>query len=257
MPNIFKGDFYRLWKSKLLYAAMLFTAFIAFALVMLMRRDIRIGISVVGNLTAFRQMDDVIRIGLAYYKGLGIFIAILISVFIGQEYQWKTWQHKWNISKSRVRIYLSKAILSSVTAATIFLIFEMVILFNSKQIQELLANGYGLTIICGISIYAALGAIICMLSMLIKNITVSTVVCLCYVVFSETMVSLVRNISSFSDAVSRFAELGIRHSLFGISVLATTMPVTANLTISIALNSVAIILLSGTIGLIVFRKYEL
>jgi len=90
MTNIWKNDLYRIGKSKLLYGVVAFTCFIAFSLIMLMRQDIRLGISVFGNLTAFKGIDDIIRIGIAYQKGLGILVAVLISVFIGQEYQWQT-----------------------------------------------------------------------------------------------------------------------------------------------------------------------
>jgi hypothetical protein len=64
MTNVWKSDLYRIGKSKLLYGVAAFTFIIAFFLIMLMRQDIRLGISVFGNLPAFKGIDDMIRIGI-------------------------------------------------------------------------------------------------------------------------------------------------------------------------------------------------
>ncbi|NMA65783.1 MAG: ABC transporter permease subunit, partial [Clostridiaceae bacterium] len=242
MSNLLKADLYRLGRSKLFYGIMTFTGIIAFFLMMIMRQDIRVGISVFGNLTAFKGIEDVIRIGIEYQKGLGILIAILISVFIGQEYQWKTWQHKWIISKSRTHIYLAKAIISSATSATVFLLFELIALFSSGQISNMLTSEYVAMIICGFAIYAALGGIICLFSMLIKNNTVATIVCLCYILFSETIWSVLRNLSSFSSSAIKIVELSMRHSIYGMSTIISSTSFSMDMMISILINSVIIML---------------
>lgn len=257
MTNVWKSDLYRIGKSKLLYGVAAFTFIIAFFLIMLMRQDIRLGISVFGNLTAFKGIDDIIRIGITYQKGLGILVAVLISVFIGQEYQWLTWQQKWLTSKNRIYIYLSKGALSSAVSAAIFLIFQIVALLSSGQIQGILTPEYAGMMISGIFIYAALGSVICLLSMLVKSSTASIIVCLGYVLFSETLVSLIRNLSSFSDTASRLVEWGVQHSIYGMSLIISGTAVSANLAIIILINSLAIMLLSTTVGLLLFRKYEL
>lgn len=257
MTNVLRSDLYRFIRSKLLYGTMAFTGIIAFSLMMIMRQDIRLGISVFGNLTAFRGIEDVIRIGMEYQKGLGILVAILISVLIGQEYQWKTWQHKWIINESRTGIYLSKAIISSATSAVIFLLFELVSLLSSGQISTILTDGFVTTVICGFVIYAALGTVICLFSMLIKNNTASVIVCLCYVLFSETLLSVIRNLSSFSVSFVEVVELGIRHSIYGMSMIISTTSVSADMAINIIINSVIIMFITTMFGLIVFRKYEL
>jgi ABC-type transport system involved in multi-copper enzyme maturation permease subunit len=257
MTNLLRSDLYRFGKSKLFYGIMTFTGILAFLLMMIMRQDIRVGISVFGNLTAFKGIEDIIRIGTEYQKGLGILIAILISVLIGQEYQWKTWQHKWIIGKSRTRIYLSKTILSSATSAAVFLLFELIALFSSGQIRNILTSEYVAMIICGFAIYVALGAVICLLSMLIKNSTTSIIVCLCYILFSETLWSAIRNLSNFSSSVVKIVELGMRHSIYGMSTIISSTSVSADMTISIVSNSVVIMLMAIVFGLFVFRKYEL
>ncbi len=53
-------------------------------LMILNGQDIRIGISIFGNLTTFISPEDVIALGVQYQKGLGIIVAVFISVFIGQ-----------------------------------------------------------------------------------------------------------------------------------------------------------------------------
>jgi hypothetical protein len=224
---------------------------------MLMRQDIRLGISVFGNITAFKGVDDIIRIGAMYQKGLGIFIAIIISVFIGQEYQWQTWQHKWMTNKNRVFIYLSKAALSSAVSAAIFLVFQMAALFSSGQIQKILTPGYMGMIVGGAFIYAALGAVICLLSMLVKSSTASIIVCLGYVLCSETLASLITNLGGLSGTAEGIAGWIVRHSIYGMSLMISGAAVSSGVIMSIMINSVAIMLLSTAIGTYFFRKYEL
>ena len=210
MLNIWNSDLYRLGKSKLLYGVAAFTGLIAFLLIVLVRQDIRLGISVFGNLTAFKGINDVVRMGITYQKGLGILVAVLVCVFIGQEYQWQTWQQKWLTSKNRIYIYVSKAALSSAVSAAIFLLYQVVVLISSGQIQETLTPGYADRMIGGVFVCAALGSVICLLSMLVKNGTASVIVCLGYVLFGETVLPMVKNLSGFSDTAARFVAWGVQ-----------------------------------------------
>jgi hypothetical protein len=170
MTELLAGDLYRLKKSQLLRGIMILVCFLSFLLIITIRQDIRVGISVFGNLTAFKGIPDVIRVGTQYQKGLGILAAILISVFIGQEYQWKTWQHKWTIHRSRARIYL---------------VFESIALLSSGQIHSIVTSEYVTFIACGFALYSALGACICAISLAIKNNATSIVISLLYVLFSR------------------------------------------------------------------------
>ena len=257
MKNIWLSDLYRIGKSKLFYGITVFTCIIAFSLIILTRKDIHLGISVFGNLTTFKGIDDIIRIGITYQKGLGILVAILISVYIGQEYQWQTWQQKWLISKNRIYIYLSKAVLSSAISAAIFLVYQIITLLSSGQIHEMLTLKYAVMMISSVFIYSALGSMICLLSMLVKNSTASILVCLGYVLFSETLVSLIRNLSSFNNTATKLVDWGVQHSIYGMSLIVSGDMNSVNLTIGILINSLAIMLLSTTIGILLFRKYEL
>ncbi|MCR1897488.1 ABC transporter permease [Irregularibacter muris] len=257
MIKLLRSDLYRFGKSRLFYGGITFTAFLAFFLTMIMRQDIRVGISVFGSITTFKGIEDILRLGIEYQKGLGILIAILISVLIGQEYQWKTWQHKWIINKSRTRIYLSKAILSSIMSVSIFLIFELIALFSSGQISNILTNEYVAMIICGTVLYATLGTFICLFSMLIRKNTTSIVVCLCYVLFSRTLWTIIRNLSNSFSSAAKIIELGIRHSIYGMTTIISTTSVSLDMVMSIVINSAIIMFITTMFGLIIFRKYEL
>lgn len=256
MLNVLKGDIYRYGKSKLFYGIAVFIGVFAFLLAMVIRQDIRFGISVFGDLIAFKSITDMIRIGVAYQKGLGILIAILISVFIGQEYQWKTWQHKWMTNKSRSGIYLSKAMLSSLISILIFLLFQAVVLLSSGQIRELLTIEYAILMTCGVFIYSALGTVLCFLAMLIKNSTATTIVCLGYVLLSETLISVIKNIAVFSGMAARLVEWIIQHSIYGMSSLVSGAAVSTDIILPILLNSAVIMILSTSIGLFIFKKVE-
>ena len=260
MTNILKNDFFRFRKSKVPYVVFITTVLIAFFLTMLINQDIRLGISVFGYLVGFRGVEDIILVGSIYYNGLGIFIAVLLSVFIGQEYQWGTWQHKWIISKSRICIYLSKLIISIVISVAIFLVFQGVILLASNQTSSILTFEYALSIISGVFIYAALGAVICTLSILIKNSTLSIIASIGYVMFMGRLafiiLGVVRNLY-LPEIIFTATQWLVRHSIFGMTTAIVTLPTTISLTVNIILNALSIIIIYMSIGLLAFRKYEL
>ncbi|MDR1060944.1 MAG: hypothetical protein LBL83_06995, partial [Clostridiales bacterium] len=253
MADILKGDLYRFGKSKLLYVFAALAALAAVSLMALIRQDMRLGVSVFGNLTAFRAPGDIVRTGVEYHKGLGIFAAILLSVFIGQEYQWKTWQHKLIAGKSRARAYLSKAAFSSAGSALIFLAYEAAALLSAGQMRGALAKDCAAALVCGLFVYAALGTVICMLSMLIKNSAASTAACLCYVLLGEAAASAMRGAGSLSAAAGRLVELGVRHSVYGMSATVSSAAFTAEGAAGVAINALAIMLLSTALGLLAFR----
>jgi hypothetical protein len=152
---------------------------------------------------------------------------------------------------------LSKAIISSAISTSIFLLYEFIALLSSGQISNILAGGFISTIICGFAIYSALGVVLCLFSMLIKNSTTSTIVCLCYVLFSETLWSAIRNLSSFSSIVVKIVEIGFMHSIYGMSTIISSTSLSTGMAMNIIFNSVVIMLLATQLGLAIFKKYEL
>jgi hypothetical protein len=68
-----------------------------------------------------------------------------------------------------------------------------------------------------------MGTVICLLSMLVKNSTASAIICLSYVLFSETLISVIKNISNFSYAAEKLLSGLIQHSLYVMSTLVSSV----------------------------------
>jgi len=252
MTNLIKHDLYRVRKSKLFYCIVVLVIGISLLFSMIVR-NANLGIFVAGYVMEFRDVYDVIRTGVLYQRGLGIFVSILISIFIGQEYQWRTWQHKWLSNKNRTQIYLSKLITSAWLSVLIFLAFQLVALIFSNQITEILTLSYIATIIGGIAIYATLGAVLCMISMLAKSATGSVVACLCYILIAETLLNSIINFTRFSEPLARVVAWGARHSILGMSL---RVSIGYNF-VFIIINAIIITFLSTIVGLAIFQKSEL
>jgi ABC-type transport system involved in multi-copper enzyme maturation permease subunit len=255
--NVWKSDIYRITKSKLLYGTIAISSIIALFLMAIIRNDIHLGISIGNNLTVFKNVNDIVYMGVSYQKALGILVAIIISGFIGEEYHWKTWKHKWIASNSRMYIYLSKVLLSLGLSITIFLVYEIVAILCSGQIATMFTGKYLSVISCGIMIYGALGSVICLFSMLIKNSTISTVVCLCYVVLSETAISLLGAVGNLSKTGEIIGGWLIRKSIYGMTSAICSKPISTDILVATLVNTTAIILLSTITGVYLFKKYEL
>lgn len=260
MLNVWKSDIYRISRFKLFYIALATSGTIAFMLMLIISMDIRLGISIIGNLTLFKDMEDIFLVGLNYQKGLGVIISILISIFIGQEYQWKTWKHKLIAGNTRIQIYLSKSALSFLLSICIFLVYEMIVgLFAliHGQLNVFLSLEYLEMLGCGILLYGTLGMIICLFSMIIKNNTVSIIVSLCYVLLGETIISAIKVVCNFSDVATDISTWLIQHSLSGITAMVYEYQSSTNIMTHIFLNTAGLITLIMVVGLSLFRKYDL
>lgn len=257
MLYLLKSDAYRLGKSRLLYGTVLLLGVAAILLATTIRSDIRIGISVVGEGTFFREIKDVIGFGVTYQKALGIGAAIWIALFIGQEYQWGTWQHKWLAVKSRTAIYLSKLGVSSAVAVSLFWCYEALVLLGSGQVGQWMTIEFAVLLLTGTCLYAALGSVLCMLSMLIRNSKASALICLGYILFSESLVPSLRHLSMLSDTAGDIAAWLIRHSIYGMSIRISQSAWSPDLVIPMMLNAAVVIMLSTVVGIGLFRRYEL
>ena len=133
----------------------------------------------------------------------------------------------------------------------------MTVLLCGSRIQLMLTGEYVARMMSGVSIYAALGAVICMFSMLIRSSTASVIVCLCYVLFIETIISVTSGIGNASAIVGRFVGFAARHSIFGMSTIVSDVNFVPEQTLTIALNALVIISVATLLGLAVFRNYEL
>lgn len=257
MIKVFKCDLYRIRKSKSLYLLLMISGIMALALVTLVKQDIRLGISIIGDITIFKNIEDIVLVGANYQKGLGVLIAIIISLFIGQEYLFKTWKLKCIENGHRGHIYLSKMIVSMLLSVSVLIIFQgLTLLFYGKP-NEMVTENYIFTIVSAIFVYAALGAIICLFSIVIKNNVVATIMSLCYILLSETLISVLKSALIFSDTASNMFSWIIDHSVYGMNNLIQLGGVSAETLVSTSINAIAIILISLFIGCVVFKRYEL
>ncbi len=252
MIKIIKNDFYRLVCSKLFYIVLGVSMLISAFLSLVLRSDIRIGISIFGNLTTFKGVEDLVLIGTQYYKGLGFLIAIIISIFIGQDYLWKTLCNKWNITKSRTKMYLSKLLLSCVVSVIIYISFQTMVLIFSAKGELFFYVQYLLVMASGILPYIALGSVFTLISTTMKNNIYAVITCLGYVLLSETFASLALNLASSAPII----ETIIRHSVYGMSQ-SVNITITISKAFYLLLNAVVVSAISSIIGLIIFKNQEI
>lgn len=257
MGSVWKSDLYRLAKFRLFYWVMGISVFTGLLLNLIIRMDVRLGLSVFGSQTLIKSARDIILLGANYQKLLGFLSAVLISVFIGQEYLFKTWKLKWLTQNSRTGLYLSKALLSSLAASGLFLLYEGLVFASSGESLSVLLKDYGALLISGIAIYAAFGSVICFIAMLIKNSTASTIACLCYVFFSETLLSALQTAFRFSETTTALYLSLERHTLYGMTASVIANPSSMAAALSTVVNCLIILTLLTGAGLLLFRKYEL
>ena len=258
MTKLLKSDLYRLTNSKILYGLSFFVAVVAVLFVIMIRSDISLGIYALGNVVEIGRMEDIIGLGIQYHNGLlGVVVAMILSVWIGQEYQWNTWQYKWVTSKSRRYMYLAKAIISALVSVAIFLLYQLVALFSSGQVGIILSWNYMSLIIGGIFVYGALGTVICLMTMSAKNNVVGVVVCLCYVLFIESLLFAVSIGANHIAIAGRIVDWGIRHSIYGMTAAVVRMDLTPGQILGIGFNGIIIMILATILGMFVFEKCEL
>jgi ABC-type transport system involved in multi-copper enzyme maturation permease subunit len=257
MNNLLASDFVRIRKNKLLLGFAVFAALVAVGLMLMIRSDIRLGISVFGGATMFRDAEDAIRFGVQYYKSLGILIAVVITIFIGQEYSWNTWQQKWIVSKSRMKIYFAKLISSVIISIAFFVLFQVLVLALSGSRGEALETHILWMLIGGVFVYAALGSALCAITFLFRNQTTASIVGLIYVLFSESLAGLVLNLTSQHSGVAEVGSWLVRHTIFGMITALPQPGLTPLGLFMIAANATAIAALTTVIGVIVFRSQEL
>ena len=96
-----------------------------------------------------------------------------------------------------------------------------------------------------------------MFSMLIRSSAASVIVCIFYVLFIETIISVTSGIGNVSTVAGRFVGFAVRHSVFGMSTIVSDVNFVPEYALTIALNSLVIIIATTLLGLVVFRRYEL
>jgi hypothetical protein len=86
--------------------------------------------------------------------------------------------------------------------------------------------------------------------LLVKGSTASIIVCLGYVLCSETLASLITNLGGLSGTAEGIAGWIVRHSIYGMSLMISGAAVSSGVIMSIMINSVAIMLSEELIQLV-------
>lgn len=250
MFGLLKNDLYRIKKTSSLYIMLFLSFFISLFFLILNSKGIKLGIYVLEASSNIKETNDIALFGLKYQILLGLFVAIIISLFIGQEYRWKTWKLKIVSGFSHNKLFISKLICSSLISISIFLVYQIIILLYSRNLLSLSI------ILNGVFVYAALGSIVCFISIIIKNDTISIVVSICYVLLGETFINSLKSLFSFSDIGVNVYNQIVKHTLPYIVSNISLNPYSITTLTTTILNTSLIIGLITILGLTIFRKYE-
>ncbi len=170
MSKLLRGDFIRLFKSKIFWLGFIFMA----------------GLGLFASWTKWRDSldypdyynppDGILLAGAMY---MGIIIAVVIGVFIGSDYSFGTIRNKHIMGHSRVAMYFSNLIIS-VTAAEIMHIAYMAVIIGASAagiIREFEMPAENIAKLIFISIFsvAALTSVIVLVCMLVQSRTAGSV----------------------------------------------------------------------------------
>lgn len=184
----------------------------------LVSRNVRLGISIFGDLTVFTSGHNILYHGANYTKGLGSVIAIIISLSIGKEYQYKTWQHLTSNNIKRNKIYITKIITSIVLAISLFLVYEIIsfCILRGSNLRDVSIIEYVKLIANGIILYATLASIISFISMVIKNYVLSLLASVMFIFLEEFVVKILRQIFLWVDSPGLAINI-TKLSLYGMN----------------------------------------
>ena len=248
-------EYKRIKKSSYMIAAALIVLLVGIFMSLLISNDIRLGISIFGELTTFKNGDSILLNGANYSKGLGLIFAIIINLSIGKEHQYKTWQHLTSHNIKRNDIYFAKLITSMIIAIGLFWIYELVSYviitisgFPVMSLVEFLKLIFG-----GAIVYAILASLICFISMIAKNHISSLITSIAFVLLESPFIRLVGNISEIVGFSKIYSYL-VKYSLYGINELIQTqidyVPI-------IFISLCFWLILTVMVGKTIFNKIEL
>lgn len=167
MNNLLRANLARLWKSKIFWLELIALT------VFCMLQKIAMG----QDLAEVHYLEEAFWIEAVF---IGIILSVLISLFVGAEYEYGTVRNKIISGHIRSDLYLAN-VMTCITAGWILclgclivsLLFGIPLLgFFRIGLSEILAAG-----ICVFALSAAYAAIYCFFAMLIPNRTVTAIVC--------------------------------------------------------------------------------
>ncbi|MDO5558595.1 MAG: hypothetical protein Q4F95_03250 [Oscillospiraceae bacterium] len=257
MIHIIKSDMFRVKRNCVFYFILFLAAVPPLLLNIAVRNGIRLGISVFSDMTSFTDVNDIVMSGIQYQKGLGLLCSIFISVYVSQEFSWKTWQNKYLIHRSRIRMYLSKTAVSILICQAVFVVYEITAFVCSSDMSGMISPSYLLSMANALIVYAALGAVLCMISILIKSSPAGTVFSCLYVLFSQSAAdNILAFFSGKTDIVSRSLVRITEHGLYCTCLSVCSYYHQSSFSALTVVSPVLIIVLSTLAGAALFNKYE-
>lgn len=189
---LIKRDMYRALNSIYMQIALIAAIIFSTLFTYFVGTGQRIGISIFGELTTYKNLSEVIFNGVNYTKGLGFLITLVVSLFIAQEYQYNTWQHYICSGRKRITIYLQKYLFSILLALIIFLVYVLSFYITSLLIGKPFSLKTMFFIVeRGVIVYITLASIIVLLSMSIKNYIASILISIFFVLLEKDVLGLI------------------------------------------------------------------
>lgn len=248
-------EYKRIKKSSYMIAAALIVLFSAIFMSLLISNDIRLGISIFGELTTFKNGDSILLNGANYSKGIGLIVAIIINLSIGKEHQYKTWQHLTSHNIRRNKIYFAKFVTSIFIAVGLFFVYELVSygILTAFDFRVMSLMAFLKLILGGAIIYSMLAGFICFISMVTQNHISSLIISIAFVLFEAPLVRLLGNISEITGFSQIYSYI-VKYSLYGINEL---VQIQTNYFPTVFVGLFIWIVSTVLIGQTVFNKIEL
>ena len=213
----------------------------------------KIGISVFGELTTYKNLSEVLLNGLNFTKGLGFLITLAIALGIAQEYRYRTWVHFIGSGMDRCAIYLGKYFFSMGLAIAFFLTYTMSAYLTSVGMGKTMSFDQILFVIeRGIIVYATLAGIVVFLSMSSKNHVSGILFPLAFVFCEKDMFVMMQTLLEKAKIHTRLLE---RYTLLQINTVAPCEG--THVFSEMLLPCVAITTVVTLLGYLLFSKYEL
>lgn len=170
MSKLLRGDFIRLFKSKIFWLGFIIMAGLA-SWVNLVK-----WMELMDDPDFYDPPDEVLLAGATY---IWIIIAVVIGVFLGSDYSYGTIRNKHIMGHSRVAMYLSNLIVS-VTATEIIHIAYMALIIGASAVGitqkfEMSAGNIAILVFTSIFAVASLTSIVVLICMLISSRTACSV----------------------------------------------------------------------------------
>lgn len=250
--DLFKRDLLRALNSRYMQVGALLTFISGVVLSLLIGSNYKIGISIFGNLTTYKTLEEIALNGIDYRKGIGLLITILVSVFISQDYQYKTWQQPIHAGNSRVKIYFCRLLFSLLTGMLIFLSYEIPVYIISILLGEKILFYNIVSILCkGMIIYFVIPCTVTCLAISIKNHMLSVLISIIYILFEQDLTRFILNILSrinLDELIGRFTLTEI-----GLFAKSTGLELVPNMIVS----GFVVFLITALIGIVLFNRQEL